>query len=366
MNTLIEQPQSKSVSLYFREGSSDKEYHVSLEPGGDGFVVNFAYGRRGSTLQTGTKTNSPVDYDEAVKIFEKLVNEKMAKGYTEGPNGTPYAHTGNAERVSGLLPQLLNAIDEEQAARLISDPKWCLQEKKNGRRLLLRTESGLVEGINRKGLVIALPQSIVHSAAEIPGYFTLDGEGIGERLHVFDLLILNGEDLRPLSYRQRYTALLNLVAGGLPKHIQVVPAFSDPMDKAAWLRTFKQRKAEGIVLKHLDAPYTAGRPNSGGTQLKYKFCATLSGVVAKVNARRSVQLRLLNHEGWIPVGNVTIPPNQRIPKVGAVVEVRYLYAYPDGSLYQPVYLGERTDIVAEECVMSQLKFKPDNTDEEES
>ena len=64
---------SKSVTLYFREGSSDKVYQACVEPGGGGFVVNFAFGRRGSTLQTGTKTAKPVDYQAALKVYDKLV-----------------------------------------------------------------------------------------------------------------------------------------------------------------------------------------------------------------------------------------------------------------------------------------------------
>ena len=79
----------------------------------------------------------------------------------------------------------------------------------------------------------------------------------------------------------------------------------------------------------------------------------------KVNARRSIALRLLNHEGWQPVGNVTIPANHKVPPVGVVVAVRFLHAYRDGSLYQPVYLGERSDVRPEECGVSQLKFKRD-------
>jgi len=55
----------RSASLYYREGSSDKEYHASIEPAGPRFVVNFAYGRRGSTLNTGTKTNVPVEFEAA-------------------------------------------------------------------------------------------------------------------------------------------------------------------------------------------------------------------------------------------------------------------------------------------------------------
>ena len=47
-------------------------------------------------------------------------------------------------------------------------------------------------------------------------------------------------------------------------------------------------------------------------------------------------------------------------ELGTVIEVRYLYAYPDGSLFQPVYRGERDDVSAEECVVSQVKFKADD------
>ncbi len=92
---------SDRVSLYYREGSSDKVYQAAIEPAGNQFVVNFAYGRRGATLTTGTKTSSPVDYDAAKKIYTKLVSEKKAKGYTEGEDGTPYQHTD--KQSSGII-----------------------------------------------------------------------------------------------------------------------------------------------------------------------------------------------------------------------------------------------------------------------
>jgi bifunctional non-homologous end joining protein LigD len=38
-------------------------------------------------------------------------------------------------------------------------------------------------------------------------------------------------------------------------------------------------------------------------------------------------------------------------------KVRYLYAYPGGSLFQPVYLGVRDDLSISACALSQLKFK---------
>ena len=63
------------TTLYFREGSSDKVYSASIDPKDGGYVVNFAYGRRGSTLTTGTKTQVPVHYQTAKSIFDKLVRE---------------------------------------------------------------------------------------------------------------------------------------------------------------------------------------------------------------------------------------------------------------------------------------------------
>ena len=86
-NTTISVSQTEQITLYYREGSSDKVCQASIEPRGGLFVVNFAYGRRGSILQTGTKNPEPVDYDSAKTIYDRLVREKEAKGYTEGPDG---------------------------------------------------------------------------------------------------------------------------------------------------------------------------------------------------------------------------------------------------------------------------------------
>ena len=140
------------------------------------------------------------------------------------------------------------------------------------------------------------------------------------------------------------------------------------MDSGHKERLFERlqtEKREGVVFKRLDAPYTPGRPNTGGTQLKHKFYATCSAVVSKINEKRSVELRLLNGDGFQPVGNVTIPVNFQVPEVGQTVEIRYLHAFREShALYQPVFLGVRTDLEIHECVLSQLKYKPAQEDEE--
>jgi bifunctional non-homologous end joining protein LigD len=349
------------VTLYFRQGPSDKIYQASIEPSGSGFTVNFAFGRRGSTLNTGTKTGSPVDLGTARKVFQKLVQEKKAKGYTEGPDGTPCRTPEQANRVSGHLPQLLNPIEETELERYLADAEWCLQEKFDGKRMLLLKQGNQVQAINRQGLFIGLAETILNDARRIAGDFLLDGEAVGEKYHAFDLLSRNGEDLRHLSCCWRLDNLkLALNTMGNCSIRRVTSSFVE-QDKRRQLAALRQSNAEGVVLKNLNAAYTPGRPNSGGPALKYKFYATLSAVVSKVNTGRSVELRLLKKEGWVPVGNVTIPSNHVLPTAGQRVEVRYLYAFPESwALFQPVYLGLRNDIDHSECTFAQLKFKRDD------
>ncbi len=358
MTATTNPPAAESITLYFREGSSDKVYQCSIEPNGELFTVNFAYGRRGATLQTGTKTSTPVDYDTAKGVYDKLVREKTGKGYTPGEDGTPYKRTGNEGRLTDIRPQLLNPIEEDEVNRLIKDPAWCMQEKKDGRRILVQKQGAAIHGINKKGLLVGLPSPIVVQTAKFSSDVFIDGEMVGDVHYAFDLLQLGGDAVVARPYKERLALLTELLDVPFVTIIDLVETAFAPAEKAILYNRLKRDRKEGVVFKRLDAPYTPGRPASGGTQLKYKFCATLSAVVAKVNPQRSVEVRLLNGDGWVPAGNVTIPPNQAVPKVGAVVEVRYLYALAgSGCLYQPVYLGVRTDVEAHECVTSQLKFK---------
>ena len=349
---------AERVALYYREGSSDKVYQAAIEPAGNRFVVNFAYGRRGSTLTTGTKTSSPVDYPAAKKIYAKLVGEKKAKGYTEGANGTPYQHAD--KQASGILPQLLNPVDEAEVELLLRDDNYCAQEKFDGKHLLVRKQDDDLEGINKKGFVVGLPQTVASELRSVTGSFIPDGESIGDDYHAFDLLEYNGENLRVLPYRIRLARLIDLLLLTRSdfKHIRLVEtAFSTQQKTTLWER-LKRENREGIVFKRLDAPYVPGRPNSGGPQLKFKFVATVSAVVAKINVQRSVEISLFNGRSLVSCGNVTIPANHEIPTVGTVVDARYLYAYRDSlALYQPVYLGPRDDVDPGECLVSQLKFK---------
>lgn len=354
---------NEQISLYCKQGGSDKVYHAQLVcESEDACVVNVQYGRRGSTLQSITKTASHIGYAKAKKVFDRLLTEKYGKGYTAGEDGTPFQGTDKAGRVSGYLPQLLNPATDAEAQALILDNAFVAQEKMDGeRRLLQRKSATEVVGINRKGLVVDLPQPIAAAVLKdaMRGLFVLDGEAVGDVLYVFDALEANGSDLTGLPYTKRHHYASAIIASLNSDAIRIVPLASSASDKNALFKDVKARGGEGVVFKNKSATYTEGRPASGGAQRKFKFVESASCIVGKVNeGKRSVALVLLDDAGTeAGVGNVTILPNFTIPKAGDVVEVRYLYANKNGgSLYQPVYLGVRSDIEREACVISQLKF----------
>jgi len=342
------------TTLHYRDERSDKVYRIAIEPRDGGYVVNFAYGRRGSTLNTGTKTACPLYFDAARLIYDKLVKEKMAKGYTLGADSQAY--TEGSRKMTDIRPQLLNAVEDPEP--LLADEAFYLQPKHDGKRLLLHKQGFEITGINRRGIECGFPESIRAAAAALPHNFLLDGEAVGDTFHVFDLLEVRFTDLRPLPYKTRLVELLNLLASTEQSAIQWVATHNGKVAKRRVFDQLREENAEGVVFKRIGAPYSPGRPNSGGDQLKYKFVETASVIVNAINAKRSVGIAVWDNGTLVPAGNVTVPADQLIPQVGDAVDIRYLYAMPgSGSLFQPVYLGVRDDILAVECTRDQLKFR---------
>ena len=348
----------EAVTLYFKEGGSDRVYTAILKQEGSGWVVNAQWGRRGNTMQNGTKTKTPVTYEEAKKIYDKLIKSKMGEGYTPGKTDkiSASAITGDdkAQRDTGTRPQLLNPIGEDVLEQYLTNDKYGAQEKYDGKRILIDIRDGQATGINRKGLAVELPQEIKDSVSGLQAE-TLDGELIGDTYYTFDLLRHDGKGIYTWPYKKRYAELEKLQFGN---NVIVGPLAIGEAEKRTMYAKLKAEKKEGMVFKDLSAPYKAGRPASGGTQLKHKFWESTTARVSKLNQKHSVALELLDDEGknYVGVGNVTIPPNKEIPNVGEMVEIKYLYAYRGGSLYQPQYLGVRDDKDLPDT-LSQLKYK---------
>ena len=365
-------PNKENIMLRFVGGGSDKGYQVLLEPQGDGWVVNAANGRWGATFVHQPKTqNGPVPFEKAKQIFDKLVREKLAKGYKpvgDAPTGSLAVVAASIEeRETGIYPQLLNPIEPDEAEKFISDLGFWAQEKFDGKRILLKVAGTNVVAINRKGLVCGIAEAIIRDAGMLAaklGGCVIDGEAIGESFFAFDLLEHGGKDVRALAYSARLKALTEAIAG--LRSLRVVVTAKSETEKSALFQKLKEENREGIVFKAHRAPYEPGRPKKGGNQRKLKFWATATCVCTIRNDKRSigVSIKETPTQGLTPIGNVTISSNQQVPKVGELVEIRYLYAIKGGSLFQPQFIRIRDDIDCADS-LSDLKFKCENSDSDE-
>lgn len=345
----------KAHRLVFTAGSSDKEYRLQLEKDKDLYLVNFQYGRRNGTLNPGTKTKEPVTLAEAEKIFAKLLKEEIGGGYVPDDASQTSSFIPVAKEDTGTIPQLLNEMTEQDLVLVTNDKNFVIQPKHDGeRRMIFKTESDCFGG-NKKGQKVSLPQAVIKSLKKIN--LEADGEIIGETLFLFDLLSLEGVDYRKQDYVTRLTHLLKLKFG---PNVQVVESAMSTEEKKALIDRLKDEGAEGVVSKDLREVYTSSRPHSGGPALKYKFYSTATVKISSLTkGKRSVQMALQSKGLFEDVGAVTIPANKEIPSVGDLAEVRYLYAYKGGSIYQPTYLGKRTDVDDSDADIKQLKYKQD-------
>jgi bifunctional non-homologous end joining protein LigD len=396
----------QSVTLHCQQGSSDKVYILGimrLEPltsttwsPSQNFAVVAHYGRRYGPL-TVTHKGHFSTLVEATKKFNSLVREKSAKGYehiqhaviesvttpeegaqASAPTPAPYVP---APFVPSAPPRprcvLLNAVSPDSVDSLLEAPEWALQPKIDGQRLLVEiAEDGTIRGFNRRGVEVTVPANIVEGLDGFPTGVTYDGEitggADGQVFHIFDVVdenltfqqrtealerVFGRQEGRPPAGRlltpYRQEALEGIVGQNGNGSVRLVRTYIDRWAKRESLKTLADANREGVVFKRLDARYTVGRPNSGGSYLKHKFVQSATCQVLRVNNQRSVEIGLVG-PGALPsrsCGNVTIPANHEIPAVGQLVEVQYLYANPvvsdfsrgSATLYQPVYLGVRDD-----------------------
>lgn len=358
----------------FTDAGSDKEYVLSLEAKGDGWMVNCHYGRRGGTLALAQKTKEPVAYDVALKAYEKEYAARLKKGYTPDGAAAPTIVTGadGQPAFAGLVPQLLNEMDGTKLDEIITSDAWVLQEKQDGHRRGFAFNGNEVVSANRGGFSVSYPQVVADDMAALSPYFplTVDGELMGDTYAIFDVRMMEGVSVenRDAAYRLHLmdTLRVALLSSGVSR-VFVVGTARTSDEKRALFDRMKAEGREGVVAKRLDSLYVPGKPASGGSQLKFKFLKETTCIVTANHAtKRSISIGLLDASGVVVgVGNCTVPANKSVPAVGALVDIKYLYAFPGGSLFQPRLLCERDDIRREECHLGRLHYKAGEVEEGE-
>ncbi len=359
---------SQQLKAHFTctEGGSNKEYEIHLIAEGDGYVLHTYHGARGKSLKLTVKTKAPVPYEIAKKAYDKAYIERLAKHYKPSDVGGDMSAPACRELVTtSMMPQLLNPIDECDVDQYLESPEWVAQEKHDGDRRGFELASGSVTSANRKGFSVAYPQSVPDAILRgctqyLP--LTVDGELIGTDYVIFDVRVYQGVNVEHMPLIERIGLLdrldLALVLEGVT-NVRVVRTAVTTEAKRSLLARMEDQHREGVVFKKVNAPYVPGKPNSGGSQLKFPFRKNATCIVISHHATKaSVGIGMLDEQGnVIPVGNCTIPPNKITPPVGGLVDIQYLYAYQGGSLFQPVYLRERDDVSRDECTLSRLHYK---------
>ncbi|WP_036258719.1 DNA ligase D [Methylocapsa aurea] len=240
------------------------------------------------------------------------------------PSATPASPSGECRArwipdpaaIKGVKKAPLPDFVEPTLATLVSCPpdgeRWLHEIKFDGYRLQARIEAGRVKLLTRSGLdwtetfggeVVAALRALPIGAALIDGELVVESHsgasdfaalqadlsvGRNDRFifYVFDLLYLNGYDLRRLSLIARKD-LLEKVVGDSSGLIRYSSHFEE--NGALVLRHACRLSLEGVVSKLRDAPYRSGRNKSW---VKAKCSArqefVIGGYARSTTSRRAI------------------------------------------------------------------------------
>ncbi|GIK86213.1 MAG: ATP-dependent DNA ligase [Betaproteobacteria bacterium] len=216
-----------------------------------------------------------------------LIHERGARraaGGTSGRQPAPQRATGERERARAGLEELPASIAPQLATPVTAPPAgdaWRYEIKFDGYRLLARVAGGRVRLTTRNGLDwTARFPTIAAALARLPvGAAWIDGEAIALDAHgrtsfgalqkaleradhdvlryaAFDLMFVDGEDLRGAPLVQRQARLAALLADAAPPLV-----LSQPLegDAASLVAQACRLRLEGLIAKRADGRYHSRR-----------------------------------------------------------------------------------------------------------
>ncbi|HUH07173.1 MAG TPA: ATP-dependent DNA ligase [Egibacteraceae bacterium] len=188
-----------------------------------------------------------------------------------------------------FLPPL-TPMEARVRTELPEPPGWAYEPKWDGFRALAwapsKRDAQRLDSRNQRPLLRYFPE-LAPALDSLPAGAVVDGEvlvvidgrtdfdALQQRLHpadsrvqklarstpaqlvAFDLLAIDGQDLRGLPFSERRTRLAG-VAEQLSPHWHLTPSTEDAVEAQRWFHEFESAGCDGIVAKKLERPYLEG------------------------------------------------------------------------------------------------------------
>ncbi len=366
-----------TIKRYFEfiGGGSRKFWEITYTPGTANFSVRF--GPIGANGQTQHKPCAGVA--AAAKTVDKLVNEKLNKGYQEVGGavvapapvtvpvklGTPVPAFA-PPRAQKLVPMLADEVEMDTIATYAGDDRYVFEAKLDGQRVMIVIEKGKATAIGRNG------QASQHQGRLQGGKHKVDLDRLGNRTLVLDTeLMPDGTfwvfdmprfvggagmtfDLaEPWDIRHKALELVFAAWNPDPTCYRLLPVARTTEDKVALVEHQKTNLGEGVIIKKTSSPYRPGV--RGPDTLKAKFVHDADLIVTKVgvDGKNNACLSAFKGGSLVEVGKCSLNGKVAV-KVGDVVVVRYLYLGNGDRIVQPRLMNVRTDKPHNQCTFDQL------------
>lgn len=270
---------SKSLTLYYTRGSSDKEYQVWIEQDSTGCGYD-VYGLNGRRYRATTKQVKAegVSIRAAERLFDELVDAKQKKGYTTVLSGVPFSGVSlsaavivAAPRTVALAPALWrDTADEDDFDAFLEDEAFVVQEVVAGVRVLLHIDSTGDVCCTAPGssTVPALPAPLMRELSQNLAGFFLDALYAADsgRLAISDCC-RDAPDVTT-ACREPFSARYQRIKGCLDKvpcaHIELLPLFEDE-EKYPAVVAFEQSSRQRVLLRRKQGAYGLQDPEGDYT-----------------------------------------------------------------------------------------------------
>jgi len=176
---------------------------------------------------------------------------------------------------------------EAKVREALPEGAWAYEPKWDGFRAVAWSKPIRLDSRNHKPLLRYFPElapslealsdgTVVDGEVVVVTGDRLDFDALQNRLHpaesrvnllaketpaalvAFDLLAIEGVDIRELPFRERRVKLESLVPL-LGERWSLTPSTTDPAEAQRWFEDFEAAGCDGIVAKRLDAPYVEGK-----------------------------------------------------------------------------------------------------------